>query len=265
MNDPTTLADSGPGTVLDGLAVVLFRPKLSENIGAVARSCANMGCRQIVLVDPGAWDKPRAAAVATSLGAPLLDRAARAEDLSSALAPFTRVFGTTARTGGWRRDIASPETAASDIVNALSEGRRVALVFGPEDRGLTNQEIDSCSNLITIPTAPGAASLNLAQAVLVILYECFKQAVRVIPQPLAPGDMPVDWKARERLYGLMRETLLLIDFLKLDNADFWMHSVKRFLNKFELKRSEYDMLMGICRQVRWAAGVADDTDPERPG
>jgi tRNA/rRNA methyltransferase len=248
--------ESGPGAALDGLAVILFRPKLPENIGSVARACANMGCREIILVDPCAWDPARAAALATSQGTPLLENAPFVPDLASALAPFSLVYGTTARTGGWRRTPSTPEAAASDIVRALSEGRRAALVFGPEDRGLTNQEIDACPNLITIPTMAGAASLNLAQAVLVLLYECFRQAGSVCPPaPQADGDLPVPWKERERLFGNIREVLLLIDFLKDENAVFWMLSVKRFLNRFELTRSEYDMLMGICRQIRWAAGA----------
>jgi tRNA/rRNA methyltransferase len=251
--EPTKDAMAGPETVMAGLAVVLMRPKLPENVGAVARACANMGCARLVIVDPCSWDPGRASALATSKGRPLIEQATFEPDLTSALAPFSLVFGTTARTGGWRKKIASPEEIAPQIVGSLSAGSRIGLVFGPEDTGLTNQEIELCGNLVTIPTAQSAASLNLAQAVLVILYECFKCASRAFPAPIAKGDEPVGWDERERLFDIIRETLLLIDFLKVDNAEFWMLSVKRFMNRFEIRRSEYDMLMGICRQVRWAA------------
>ena len=261
-----TTSETGPAAVMAGLAVVLFRPKLSENVGAVARACANMGCGRIVLVDPPAFDPLRAAALATSKGRPLLEQATFAPDLASALAPFSMSFGTTARTGGWRKEILTPESIAPEIVGSLTTGGRVALVFGPEDRGLTNQEIDLCGNLITIPTVAEAASLNLAQAVLVLLYECYKQAGRLSPANGVDPNPPVSWEDRERLYGIIRETLLQIDFLKKENADFWMLSVKRFVNRFELRRSEYDMLMGICRQMRWASGKGPHArDHQHPG
>jgi tRNA/rRNA methyltransferase len=255
MSAPTPPLESGPAATMAGLAVVLFRPKLSENVGSVARACANMGCPRIILVDPVSWDPARAAPLATSQGTPLLEQAIVAGDLSSALAPFAMVYGTTARTGGWRKEPSTPEQLAPEIVGLLSQGRRVALVFGPEDHGLSNREIDLCGSLITIPTVPGAASLNLAQAVLVLLYECFRHAERLSPLRIRESENePVSWQERDRLFSILRETLLLIDFLKRENADFWMLSVKRFLNRFELRRSEYDMLMGICRQIRWAAG-----------
>jgi tRNA/rRNA methyltransferase len=251
--EPTNDATTGPETVMAGLAVVLMRPKLPENVGAVARACANMGCGRLVIVDPCSWDADRAFALATSKGRPLIEQASFEPDLHSALAHFSLVFGTTARTGGWRKRIATPEDAAQQIVASLSGGSRIGMVFGPEDKGLTNQEIELCGNLVTIPTAQAAASLNLAQAVLVVLYECFKCASRACPASVAKGDEPVGWEERERLFAVLRETLLKIDFLKVDNAAFWMLSVKRFMNRFEIRRSEYDMIMGICRQVRWAA------------
>ncbi|MFW5722546.1 MAG: RNA methyltransferase, partial [Desulfohalobiaceae bacterium] len=124
------------------LAVVLFRPRISENIGSVARVCANMGCSRLILVDPREWDRERAGRLATSQGREILDTIECHSTLTEALSQFSVVYGTTARTGGWRKGLLTPEEAAPRIAGDTARERDVAIVFGPEDRGLTNAEID---------------------------------------------------------------------------------------------------------------------------
>lgn len=294
--------------MLRNLAVVLFRPKFSENVGSTARAMANMGCSDLVVVAPQEWDEGRARALATAKGQDILDRMTVVDDLASALAPFEAVYGTTARTGGWRKGLLSPETAALRAVEGLRAGARVAVLFGPEDKGLTNDETKVCSRLLTIPTSEEASSLNLAQAVLIILYEFRKAATAKPVRPHAPGvrdedgspavhapgeggvtDLPCPpeqgandgaqaadpgtnapdggprspWpgesrqtthQEREALFANLQETLLAIDFLKEDNPDYWMLPVRGFMDRIRLKRSEFNLLMGICRQVKWAVG-----------
>lgn len=300
--------------MLSNLAVVLFRPKFSENVGSAARAMANMGCADLVVVDPRDFDEGRARALATSKGQEILDRMTVAADLAQALAPFETVYGTTARIGGWRRGLLAPETAASRAVEGLRSGARTAVLFGPEDQGLTNDETKVCSRLITIPTSGEATSLNLAQAVLIILYEFLKasrtkpgagtlglrepeggagldgggeslpgqdapDASAVAPVPGASGggaparaqaagavDSPdggraepagesrqTTHKEREALFANLKETLAAIDFLREDNQDYWMLPVRSFVERIHLKRSEFNLLMGICRQVKWVA------------
>jgi tRNA/rRNA methyltransferase len=241
--------------MLPNLAVILVKTKYPENIGAAARACANMGCSEIVLVNPYRWDPDKALPMATAKGAELLSRIRIFDELAEALAPFNSVYATTARTGGWRKGVSTPAGAAPEIVEGIRGGRRTALVFGPEDRGLTNEEVEICGRIMTIPTAPDASSLNLAQSVLVVLYDCLKSSFEA---PFTPKGPPASRLAtheeQELLYETIKQTLLAIDFLKDDNPDYWMLPVRRFLARSPLKRNEFNLIMGVCRQIDWATG-----------
>lgn len=242
-------------------SIVLFQPKFPENVGSAARACANMGCGELIVVCPRNWDMDRAASLATPQGAEILRRMRVAPDLPSAVAGFSHVWGTTARTGGWRRGMRTPRAAAGDIQARLTGGGSVAVVFGPEDRGLTNAETELCGGLITIPTAE-ASSLNLAQAVLVVLYECFTASLesRASAPPEPAGSNLATHEELELLFSNMHEALSAIDYLKQDNSDYWMLPVRRFLTGRPMKRFEFNMLMGICRQVKWIASRAGRMD-----
>ncbi len=250
--------------LLDNLTVVLFQPKFAENVGSTARACANLGCPNLKLVQPPAWDLERAAPLATGRGKEVLHSLTLHPDLPSALSPHHTVYGTTARTGGWRKAIRTPEQVAEDVAGKLAAGHQVAVVFGPEDRGLSNEEIDICGQLLTIPTASEATSLNLSQAVLLVLYEWFKASsgkrfLRTTP----PQSRLCTHEERETLLASVQEALLRLDFFKDDNAAYWMLPVRRFFQRFELRRHEFNLLMGICRQVKWLA-TRTDTDRHDP-
>lgn len=233
-------------------AVVLVRPKYPENVGSVARACMNMGCHQIILVNPRNWDVNKAKRLATPHSEQLLDEITIVPDLAEALAPFSVVYGTTARTGGWRKAIMVPEKAGATIAKQLGDNEKIALVFGPEDTGLDNREIEICGQLICIPTHRDMTSLNLAQAALIILYEIFKQSS--IHPPAANAPLPsrsITHKEQEVLIQRIKASLLAIDFLHEDNPDYFMLPMRRFLQRFQMKRHEFNLLMGICRQVEW--------------
>jgi tRNA/rRNA methyltransferase len=243
------------------LAVILVRPRFPENIGMVARAMANMGADDLILVSPERFDKNRAAPLATRQGEEILENAVVLPDLGTGLAPFTVAFGATARTGGYRKSLLSPESAAREARSVSRQGGRAALVFGPEDRGLDNEESSLCTQLVTIPTARGASSLNLAQAVLILLYECLRADMAL---PFTPGEKTGRWaKAshsadsrratlaeEQRLLSTLTETLIAIDHLPADNPSWFMQPMRRFMRKARLRRHEFDMIMGICRQIR---------------
>lgn len=274
--------------MLDQAAVVLFRPKFSENVGSTARAMANMGLGRLIVVDPQDFDMGRARALATAKGEAILESMIVTADLQSALAPFETVYGTTARAGGWRKGLLAPDTAASRLAETLRSGGRAAVLFGPEDKGLTNDETKVCGRLVMIPTAGEASSLNLAQAVLIILYELRRAALAPAgrgregaPESMEEGELgtppgqedagsatqegaafpepdafarQASHKEREALFANLKETLTAIDFLKDDNPDYWMLPVRAFIERIRLKRSEFNLLMGVCRQVKWAVG-----------
>lgn len=252
--------------MLNKVRVILVRPRFPENIGMTARAMANMGASDLVLIEPERWEIEKAAPLATSQGLPLLESARLAETLPEALADCTAAVGTTARTGGWRKELLSPEKGALYARKEAREGGRVAFVFGPEDRGLGNAEVELCTELVTIPTLSGHSSLNLAQAVLVLLYECVKADMAL---PFSPGEER-GWKrsspgADSRratleeeavLFAALEDTLLAVDHLPKDNPGWFMQPMRRFLRKSRLRRHEFDMLMGVCRQIRLKIGTA---------
>jgi len=250
---------------LQELRVVLFRPKYAENVGSVARAMLNMGASRLALVDPQGYDLDRAAPLATVHARHILENASIVPTLAEALAGTSLVIGATARTGGWRKGLLTPAKAAPEVLSRLHEGGGAALVFGPEDRGLTNEETSLCDQLVMIPASPDCASLNLSQAVLILLYECYQLA---LTRPFEPSGPPTErdasFEERQALFSNMREALLAIDFLKDQNAEYWMLPVRRFFSRFRLRRNEFNLLMGICRQVRSVAARAQGPKPEEP-
>lgn len=247
--------------MLENIAVVLFRPKYPENIGSVARACLNMGCSRIILVDPWNWDYDKALPLATHHARHLLDGITICGTLAEALGPYSYSYGTTARLGGWRKSIMLPEEAASRIIEQRNEGGEIAIVFGPEDKGLTNEETDLCNQLMTIPTTENLTSLNLSQAVMVVLYECFKKSLtRPFKVAGYPKERFINHDERELLFGQLRETLIDIDYLKPDNPEYFMLSIKRFLNRVNPRLNEYNQLMGLCRQMQRIVRIAKGKD-----
>lgn len=252
--------------MLRNISVILVRPRFPENIGMAARAMANMGVSELILVDPERWDKEKALPLATAQASDLLDSVTVADNLASAVAPCVAAYGTTARTGGWRQDVISPEKAALELRAIARQGGRAALVFGSEDRGLENDEVERCTRLVNIPTVSGHSSLNLAQAVLLMLYECAKadMALPFAPEekrragwtrPAAQRDSRRATLAEEALLlERLQDLLVKIDYLPDENPSWFMQPMRRFLRKGKLRRHEFDMLMGICRQVGGALG-----------
>lgn len=248
---------------LSQLDIVLFRPKYAENVGSVARAMLNMGCKSLTLVDPAGYEPDRALPLATVHARHILEGASVVPTLREALAGAAWVLGTTARTGGWRKGILTPARAAGEeILPRLREGGRVAIVFGPEDRGLTNEETSLCDQLVMIPAHPDCTSLNLSQAALILMYECYQASLE---RPFTPAGPPtegdVGFEERERLMENIQGALADIDYLRDQNADYWMLPVRRLFARFRLRRNEYNLLMGIARQVRWVAARAGGQAP----
>jgi tRNA/rRNA methyltransferase len=243
---------------LANLDIVLFRPKYPENVGSVARAMLNMGAKSLVLVDPADFDLGKAEPLATFHARHILAAARILPTLREALAGTSLAIGTTARTGGWRKGLLTPADAAAEhVLPRLGEGGRVALVFGPEDRGLTNEETSLCDHLVMIPASGDCTSLNLSQAVLILLYECFQRSLAAPFEPKGPPrERDASFEERDTLFANLQAALSDIGYLKDQNQDYWMLPVRRFFGRFRLRRNEFNLLMGVCRQVRWVAARA---------
>lgn len=231
---------------LDNMAVVLHRPKYPENIGASARAALNMGFSRLIVVDPRDCDLTRVLKMATHFAADLVEAMEVFEDLETALAPFQYVVGSTARVGRRRPTVSDPRKLAETLI-PISQDNLVALVFGPENWGLTNAELRLCHALVTIPTAE-FASLNVAQAVMILCYEIL----------LASREDTPDFTPRlatcqelEAMYSQLKETFVNIHFINAENPDYWMGHVRRFFSRVDMRARDVRMVRGICRQIEW--------------
>lgn len=240
------------------LSVVLFRPKYAENVGSVARAMLNMGASRLVLVDPQGYELDRALPLATTHARHILEGALIVPTLAEALGGCALAIGTTARSGGWRKGLLTPAKAAPLVLERLRDGEGVALVFGPEDRGLTNDETNLCDQLAMIPASGECTSLNLSQAALIFLYECYQLSLLKPFEPKGPPlERDASFEERQVLFANMQAALSAIDYLKDGNEEYWMLPVKRFFSRFRLRRNEFSLIMGICRQVRHVAARAE--------
>lgn len=232
----------------DSFAFVLFKPKLAGNAGAAARALKNMGFSDLRLVAPGNLNRRAAAAMAVH-AADVLASASTYPDLGAAVADCTITVGTTCRTGLYRSAAQPLREAAAELVT-LATTNRIAIIFGPEDRGLTNRELKRCHRLITIPTAPDYASLNLAQAVVVVAYELM-MAARAANRSAATLEL-VGAGETHAMLERMAEALVAIGFLPADNPEHIMFAIRGIFGRSGLTARELDIFNGMARQIRWA-------------
>jgi tRNA/rRNA methyltransferase len=168
--------DKGRSPVTGGPRVVLVDPQLGENIGMAARAMLNCGLTRLCLVRPrDGWPNPAAEAAAAG-ASEVLDGAAVYDATPDALAGCRRVYATTARPRDMVKPVLTPRAAAQDMRAAEGAGAATALLFGPERSGLTNDDLVLADRVIAVPLNPAFASLNLAQAVLIVGYEWRAQA-----------------------------------------------------------------------------------------
>jgi tRNA/rRNA methyltransferase len=205
----------------------------------------NMGLHDLVLVQPALigtfWSKAMAVHADD-----VLQRMRRCDALGAAVADCGLVVGTTCRGGPYRSGAESPRLAAPRILTSAA-ANRVALVFGPEDHGLSNEDLKTCQQLIAIPTAPDYPSLNLAQAVMVCCYELFvtaRAAVEVAPS-LASAERV------EFAFERLQSAFLSIGFLHPDNPDHIMFAVRRMLGRAQLEERDVRILLALARQIEW--------------
>ncbi len=245
----------------ENMAVILYQPKLSENIGTTARAAANMGVGQLIVVQPYHLEKQVLLSMGTRLAHPLIEGMLVYDNLLEALADFQFVVGTTARRGARRGPIDTPRGIAKKIM-ALGPETRVALLFGPERMGLTKAELRLCQALVTIPTAnPKVSSLNLAQAVLIIGYELLMAG---LPES-QPGRVKMAPMSQvQAMYDDLSKTLVDIGFLPDKNTGHWLMTFKRIFNRSGLTTGDCNLLRGVCRQINWAVQFKHRESPGNP-
>lgn len=241
-------------TQLDSVVIVLVSPRVSENVGAAARAMKNFGLSQLRLVAPRDFTMEKALKMARK-GSDILESMEIYETLQQAVSDLVVVGATTARTGSSRSALyCAPKQGVQKILEGTSKGR-TGIVFGPEEHGLSTRDLDVSSVNITIPTSPDFASLNLAQAILLLCYElfaCSKDAPqREIPQ--VETASPATRSEKEGFFSQARDFLLKAGFLNPQNPDAVLAHLRKMLDRANPTSHEVTTLRGIIRQVKWYA------------
>lgn len=243
---------AAPDAYAEGLLVVLHRTQDLVNIAGTARAMLNMGLRRLRLVRPAEFDERRILGIAHG-AEPVLARTEFFDTLDAALADAGHVVGTTARRRTAPYVWQTPREAAPELVaRALSGPGPVALVFGPEDTGLTNEELDRCDRLLTIPADPRHASLNLAQAVLLIAYELWLAGpggTRPLPRHRKAAP-PATAQELEELFRDVEATLTAIDFFKGRNPPAILRTLRAVARRAQLDAREARLLRAIAIEAR---------------
>ncbi len=233
--------------------IVLVETSHPGNIGAVARAMKTMGLRDLALVAPKHF--PDAEATARASGADdLLAGASVTADLPSAIADCSYVVGASARTRGGRWPVLSARRSAEEIVGRLPD-ESVAVVMGPEQSGLTNEDLARCHALVHIPTAPDYGSLNLAMAVQVLCYE-LRLAVLdrddesfAAAQPEQREAPPATAAEIEGFHAQLEELLASTGFLHPDHPRELKRKLRRLFMRAELDRNEINILRGALASL----------------
>ncbi|MCI4627154.1 MAG: RNA methyltransferase [Candidatus Magnetoovum sp. WYHC-5] len=239
--------------VKDNISFILVEPKDAGNIGSAARAIKNMGFSKLGLVNPVSF--PTMTSFALAHGAEdVLASATVYTSVDEAVKDVALVVGTTRRLGKIRGVLLHVKEAAS-IINSVGRHDRVAILFGREDKGLSNEELLRCGYIVKIPTDTAQPSLNLAQAVLLTAYELFGADMPQTEGYLSNQANQTGLATQEetkQLYVHFQKTLKLLDFGARGSEDLRasiLRNIRRIFGRFGLFHWEVNMLHGICTQI----------------
>jgi len=238
-----------PGTSkLDGLVVVLVRPRNPLNIGAAARAMSNFGAHRLRLVNPYriAFREARSAVGALAL----LRNAEEFDGVAGAVADCSAVVGTTAvRNRTLQHPLRALSEDAGDAIRKQLQSGRVALLFGSEKIGLTNEDFSHCHWLLHIPTIEEHISMNLGQAVAVCLYELARD--KSLRDPVSDKIEPATAGQNEQITAGLLEALHASGYVKPGNDAMVDKKVRRLILRLSLQTIDAKVFLGMVRQIVW--------------
>ncbi|UJW86589.1 RNA methyltransferase [Devosia sp. SL43] len=232
-------------------AVILCEPQLGENIGTAARAMANFGLLDMRLVRPrDGW--PNEKAIATASRADHVINNVRVFDtLEAAIADLTLVYATTARSRDMKKDVIGPDEAAGRLVAHIHGGQRAGLLFGREKWGLLNEEVALADMIVTLPVEPAFASLNIAQAVLILAYEWRRQSGQAETLPF--GSALADVAPRSELVGLFEHLEGVLDgsgfFTSAEKRPTVVDNLRTALTRGNFSSQEIRTLRGVISSI----------------
>jgi TrmH family RNA methyltransferase len=233
---------------LNNISILLLEPQSPGNIGSVARVMKNMGLTSLYLINPNT--QINAESFQLACGADdILAAARRTETLEETLQPFTLCVGTTSRSVDTFPRVLTPHQLAIQIAEFSAESR-IALLFGPERTGLTNEHVKYCQWLVTIPSNPAFESMNLSHAVAILAYELYSRRPQLA---LGREIQSARLSQIESFCQTLERNLIEIGFLKDPYPERLMITIRNVLSRASLEERDVQILRGILRQWNWYA------------
>jgi tRNA/rRNA methyltransferase len=239
------------GLEIEGPVVILVEPQLGENIGMAARAMGNFALSRLRLVNPrDGW--PNIAARRAAAGADhIIERVELFETLEQAVADLDLVFATTARAHDQAKPVMAPEAAAREIKGHVAGGGRAGILFGRERAGLTNEEVARANRIITYPVNPGFASLNLAQAVLLMGYEWFKLSTAgALPFVMPERSERASQHQMDAFFENLVRELDRVEFLRpAEKRETMLVNLRNIFIRMEPTRQDMHTLHGVIMAI----------------
>src|SRR5579871_6628800 len=239
------------GFDLEGPAIILVEPQLGENIGMAARAMGNFALSRLRIVNPrDGW--PNVAAQRAAAGADhILASAELFDTVEAAVADCSLLFATTARAHDQAKPVVGPEAAASEMVGEIGCGGTVGILFGRERWGLTNEEVGLSNGIITFPVNPGFASLNLAQAVLLVGYEWFKLSTAgTLPFAATERSEPASQHQMQAFFDNLVRELDKVEFLRpAEKRDTMLVNLRNIFSRMEPTKQDMHTLHGVVMAI----------------
>ncbi len=237
---------------LAGVRIVLVEPAGPLNVGAIARVMKNFELNNLVLVNPQCDPLSNEAKQMAVHAGDLLESARVVATLPEALQGCTRAIATTARARTLQTPLEHPRAALPWLLE--DEENPTALIFGREDRGLSNEELNYAQRFVCIPTNPIYPSLNLATSVAICCYELAQ--INQMPTTQIPPQLDLaPMETVEAFYQQLEALLLKIGYLYPHTATSRMEKFRQLFNRAQLQKTEVAMLRGILSQMEWALGA----------
>ncbi len=233
-----------------GPVVILVEPQLGENIGAAARAMANFGLSRLRIVKPRQiWPNDKARMMAAGADR-ILDEAELFDTLEAAIADCSLVLATTARAHDQAKPVIGPQQAAAEVAPRIAAGETVAIVFGRERNGLENDEVALADRIVTLPVNPAFASLNLAQAVVIVAYEWFKLAGSGLPftMPQKSGSAPKQ-QLLAFFASLERELEKVEFFRPPDKRETMQINLRNIFTRMQPTQQDIQTLHGVIMAI----------------
>ncbi len=235
----------------DGPIVVLVEPQLGENIGMAARAMGNFGLSRLRIVSPrDGWPNVHARRAASGADH-ILDRVELFDTVEQAVADCTLLFATTARAHDQAKPVVAPEAAAAEMATQIRTGGTVAILFGRERYGLKNEEVALADRIITFPVNPAFASLNLAQAVLLIGYEWFKRATGgALPYAMPERSERASQHQMQAFFDNLVRELDKVEFLRpAEKRDTMLVNLRNIFSRMEPTKQDMHTLHGVVMAI----------------